>query len=146
MSTDKVYEEIAIEECTALLGQGGVGRLAGVLDGRPFIFPVNYALDGDTVVFRTSPGTKLAGAGFGRVAFEIDGTDDDRRTGWSVVVQGVATEITDALDRDSQARRALELEPWVPGDKAHWVAIQAELITGRRLRRNQPDRPAARGE
>lgn len=135
MSSGSVYEELSRQECLALLAQGGIGRLAAVADSRPFVFPVNYVLDGDTVVFRTSPGTKLAGAGFGRVAFEIDGIDGEERTGWSVIVQGVGTEITDARDMSSERLRQLELQPWVPGEKAHWVSIQAESITGRRLRR-----------
>jgi nitroimidazol reductase NimA-like FMN-containing flavoprotein (pyridoxamine 5'-phosphate oxidase superfamily) len=129
-----VYEELSPAECTALLAQGSFGRLAGVIDGKPFLFPVNYTLDGDTIVFRTNAGTKLAGAGFGPVAFEIDGVDEAQQTGWSVIVQGIGTEITDALDHRSTALRRLELEPWVPGESAHWVAIQAESVTGRRLR------------
>lgn len=129
-----VYEDLSLEDCIALLAEGTIGRLAGIVNGRPFIFPVNYALDGDTVVFRTSPGTKLAGAGFGPVAFEIDGVDEAERTGWSVVVQGIGTEITDALDHRSEALRQLELQPWVPGETSHWVAIQTESVTGRRLR------------
>lgn len=135
MSADSVYEELSPDECMALLASHSIGRLAGVVDGRPFVFPVNYMVDGDTVVFRTSPGTKLAGAGLGPVAFEVDTVDEERRIGWSVIVQGTGTEITDALDRRSEALRQLELEPWVPGEKAHWVAIQADSITGRRLRR-----------
>ena len=136
MTGDVIYEEICKDECLSLLSNATLGRLAGVLQGRPFVFPVNYTLDGDTVVFRTDPGTKLAGAGFGLVAFEIDGVDRERRTGWSVIVQGVGTEITDALDVRSEAQRRLDLQPWAPGDRAHWVAIQSETITGRRVRRN----------
>jgi hypothetical protein len=33
-----------------------------VVAGRPEIFPVNYVVDGDEVMFRTDAGTKLAGA------------------------------------------------------------------------------------
>lgn len=136
MTSDVVYEEISRDECLRLLSQSSLGRLAALVDGRPVVFPVNYTVDRDTVVFRTDPGTKLAGAGFGRVAFEIDGTDPERRTGWSVIVQGVGTEITEALDLRSDALRNLDLQPWAPGQRAHWVAIEAESITGRRLRRD----------
>lgn len=134
MSADSVYEELSIEECKGLLARSDFGRLAGVADGRPFVFPVNYTFEGDTVLFRTSPGTKLAGTRYGRVAFEIDGLDEERRSGWSVIVQGIATEITEGLDRRSESLRRLDLQPWAPGDKDHWIAIEAESITGRRLR------------
>ena len=123
-----------MQECIALLANGIVGRVAGVVGRRPFIFPVNYVLDDGTIVFRTGPGTKLEGTGFGPIAFEIDCFDETSRTGWSVIVQGTGTEITDALDRYSEVLRELKLEPWVPGSKGHWVAIQAESVTGRRLR------------
>lgn len=128
------YEELLPEECMTLLARCSVGRLAGIVEGKPFLFPVNYTLDGNAVVFRTDPGTKLAGAGFGPVAFEVDGVDETEHIGWSVIVQGMGTEITDALDHDSEALRGLNLKPWAQGDKAHWVAIHAESITGRRLR------------
>ena len=51
------------------------------------------------VVFRTDEGTKLDAAARGSgVAFEIDGTDEAARTGWSVVVRGEATEVTDPAE------------------------------------------------
>jgi hypothetical protein len=78
VSDKTIYEELSEEECFALLNRGGIGRLAGVEHGRPFIFPVNYGVDNGVVLFRTSPGTKLSGSGFGRVAFEIDGIDAER--------------------------------------------------------------------
>src|SRR5262249_15027106 len=48
------------DECLALLARESLGRLAVVSDdGRPYVFPVNFALDGAAVVFRTDHGTKL---------------------------------------------------------------------------------------
>ena len=130
-----MIEEIPLQECLDLLKRTFVGRIGGLAQGKPFVFPVNYVLDDQTVVFRTAPGTKLEGSGFGRVAFEIDGVDETVKTGWSVIVQGVGTEITEMLDAYSEKLRELEVVPWVPGDKAHWVAIQPESISGRRLTR-----------
>jgi hypothetical protein len=65
---------------------------------------VCYALDGDTVVFQTDPGTKLHGAIRDAVAFEIDGVDGDRR-GWSVLVVGRAELVGDAAGGTLDARR-----------------------------------------
>jgi hypothetical protein len=97
------------------------------------IFPVNYTLDGDALVFRTGPGTKLTGTAMGRVAFEIEAIDEADHTGWSVVVEGVGNDITSALDHRSQHLRQLEVEPWVPGEQPRWVEILPQQITGRRL-------------
>jgi len=128
------YQEIPRDECVGLLATATVGRIAGTAGGRPFLLPVNYAVDGDRVVFRTSAGTKLSGTAFGRVAFEIDGFDDADRSWWSVVVEGVASDISDMVDEQSTKLRSLDLHPFAPGEKAYWVAIQPESITGRRVR------------
>lgn len=69
------------EECLRLLATQEFGRLAVVDDGQPLVFPVNYAVDGDVVVFRADPGTKLAAASLGLVAFEVDDVDVSTRSG-----------------------------------------------------------------
>jgi uncharacterized protein len=135
---DRVYEELSVGECLQLLGAHNFGRLAVIVDGQPIVFPINYALEGDAVVFRTAPGTKLSGAALGRVAFEIDEVDEATQTGWSVIVQGVGNEITSTIDERSERLRALEVQPWVPGERAHWVGILAQSVTGRRLRVRHP--------
>jgi len=127
------YRDLARDECLELLESRRFGRVGVVIDGKPVVFPVNYLLDGETVVFRTAPGSKLSGAALGHVCFEIDGIEETARAGWSVIVQGVGNEITEAIDQRSAHLRQLELEPWVPGEHAHWVAVNPESITGRRL-------------
>ena len=81
-------EIIDPDECRRLLGTDEVGRLAVIDGGSPAIFPVNYVVDGDSVVFRTATGTKLDAGTRHPVAFEIDDFDRESRTGWSVVVSG----------------------------------------------------------
>lgn len=134
-SAEGIYEELTDEECRQLLESHEMGRLGVVVNGAPLIFPVNYVFHEGSVVFRTSAGTKLAGSVLGRVVFEIDGVDEDRRSGWSVIVHGIGAEIGEALDRRSERLRALELQPWAPGDRSHWVAVQADTVSGRRLSR-----------
>jgi nitroimidazol reductase NimA-like FMN-containing flavoprotein (pyridoxamine 5'-phosphate oxidase superfamily) len=128
--------ELSREECLGLLASREVGRVAVVVAGQPIIFPVNYALDGDLVVFRTDPGTKLDHGSFDHVAFEIDEIDPSRKEGWSVVVAGMGREITDALDAASEREQLLPLKPWASGPKEHWIRIISPEITGRRLHRS----------
>ena len=112
-----------------------VGRLVVVDGGRPLIFPVNYALDGDTPVFRTASGTKLWASTGSSVAFEVDHVDSETKTGWSVIVHGTAHEVTAFDPSDLQYRVAgLPVLPWTPGDKPSVVRIEPRLITGRRIR------------
>jgi hypothetical protein len=98
------------------------------------IFPVNYTYGHRMIAFRTAEGTKLAAAPYARVAFEIDGYDPATGIGWSVVVQGVAYEITDAVDRQSQLARRLPVLPLAPGERNHWIGIHPTNVSGRRFR------------
>ena len=69
-------EVIDRDECLALLAAESVGRIAVIAGAEPVIFPVNYAMDGETIVFRTAVGSKFAAAVRGtRVSFEIDRFD-----------------------------------------------------------------------
>jgi len=135
-STDHTtqFERMGPEECLRLLEAEDVGRLA-VIQGRvPVIFPVNYVLDGDSIVFRTAPGTKLAHGDGTLVAFEIDHLSREEREGWSVVVTGRLDEITPTgaeLDRLGR----LPLTPWAGGVRDHWMRLGLGLVTGRRIGR-----------
>jgi nitroimidazol reductase NimA-like FMN-containing flavoprotein (pyridoxamine 5'-phosphate oxidase superfamily) len=124
-------EPMSADECLQLLREHSLGRLAVVVDDQPLVFPVNYALSGRQVVFRTDAGTKLHAADGHRVAFEIDGADPLYHDGWSVLVVGVALEERDPLRKRELAK--LPLSPWVAGPKAHWMTINGSAITGRRL-------------
>ncbi len=120
------------EECRALLGRSGVGRLGIVRGGYPVIFPVNYAMHGDRVVIRTDDGAKLRAASYHRVSFEVDEIDHERRCGWSVLVQGFATEVT-RRDPAYPRMRALPVCPWAPGEREHMLVIAPVSVTGRRI-------------
>jgi nitroimidazol reductase NimA-like FMN-containing flavoprotein (pyridoxamine 5'-phosphate oxidase superfamily) len=128
-------EEILEADCLQILEQHSLGRIAIVIDGQPQIFPVNYAMSGRIVAFRTGSGTKLSHGPGSKVCFEIDEYDPAAGTGWSVMVQGVAVDATDAFDDVSWAARAAAPWPLAPGAKPFRVAIEPTKITGRRFRR-----------
>lgn len=128
-------EVIDRDECLALARAEAVGRLAVVDHGRPHVVPVNFVLDGEDVVFRSFPGTKLDRLARGPVCFEVDRIDTARRSGWSVVMHGRGEEVTrwdPAALRDRLSQ--LGVDPWAPGDKPHLVRIVTSTITGRRVR------------
>jgi nitroimidazol reductase NimA-like FMN-containing flavoprotein (pyridoxamine 5'-phosphate oxidase superfamily) len=126
------WQELTKSECFSLLSGQRLGRVALVDDQGPIIFPVNFVLDRHMVVFRTDEGTKLGTAARGgRVAFEVDQVDEAAHTGWSVVVRGEATEVTDPAEL---ARlRKLRVSPWAPGPKSRYVRILPAKLTGRRI-------------
>jgi nitroimidazol reductase NimA-like FMN-containing flavoprotein (pyridoxamine 5'-phosphate oxidase superfamily) len=122
------------DECLDLLAAhaGGVGRV-GIVEGlHPVILPVNFALDGDHVAFRTSAGTKLdAALHDALVCFEIDHLDDDDRIGWSVVVRGRSEVVVEHAVRDRL--ESLGVRPWTAATVSNWVRIAPETVTGRRI-------------
>jgi len=88
------------EECLALLATRQVGRLGVSNEALPAILPVNFHLLNDRIIVRTVPGTKLdAAVAQAVVAFEVDNYDLEGSWGWSVLVQGVGTEITSRTSR-----------------------------------------------
>lgn len=127
----------AIDEasCWRLLEAEVVGRLAVVVGRQVDIFPVNYLVRNGGILIRSAAGTKLAGAVLGTsVAFEIDGHDDEARTGWSVVVHGRAEEV-ERLE-DLLAAEDTGLAPWADATKDRFMIVVPDEVTGRRI----PDR------
>lgn len=118
--------------CRRHLSQHVLGRVAIIVDGHPEVFPVNYAVDGDDVVFRTANGTKLDSiVDQPVVAFEVDEIDEQRKGGWSVQMLGRAVRVSDAAEL--RRLRALPLEPWTSGEKSNFVRIEYRTISGRRI-------------
>ena len=120
-------EELDRRQCLDLVATASVGRLAVLqLAGSPLVVPVNFTLDGDVVVFRTSLGTKYEALLHRPVSFEVDAIDPANRTGWSVLIQGIALTATDASP-------SVDVDPWAPGDRSISVRVIPSSITGRRV-------------
>jgi nitroimidazol reductase NimA-like FMN-containing flavoprotein (pyridoxamine 5'-phosphate oxidase superfamily) len=129
------------EECLSLLQPGGVGRVGFTSAEGVVILPVNFALAGKTIVFRTAPDTVLAAHGNAPVSFEADRLDEARREGWSVLVQGHAHKVTSEHEVQ-RLENATHLEPWASGARDVYVRITPVRISGRRIR--QAGSPVAR--
>jgi uncharacterized protein len=130
-----VLESLNEQECLALLKGVKYGRVAVVTrEGRPEIFPVNFALHGRTLVFITGSAVMHARAPLGHVAFEADDVDASTREGWDVVVSGEGADITGSLDAQSLLARSERVEVWAPGPKEHWISILNPHFSGRRLK------------
>ncbi|MFI7705616.1 pyridoxamine 5'-phosphate oxidase family protein [Nonomuraea sp. NPDC049480] len=122
------------EECLRLLASAPIGRIVFTDRALPAVQPVNFYLDGETIVIRTTIGSKLAAATRRAVvAFEVDELDPEMRTGWSVTVVGHAR----AVEAPQEIARlaTLPLEPWAPGSRDHYILVEAEQVSGRRITR-----------
>jgi hypothetical protein len=136
-AANEPLEHLESSQCWDLLRQVSVGRLAVWVEDHPDIFPLNYAVDHGTLVFRTAEGTKLGGAlGDTPVALEADGVDAATGMAWSVVVKGKAAAVTGIEGVLETA--SLYLFPWQGGQKDHFVRITPDSVTGRRFKVTPP--------
>lgn len=121
-------------ECVRLLRSNDIGRIA-LVDGEahPIIFPVNYFFDEGVVVCRTAPGAKLDLSPETYVSFEIDGWDPATGVGWSVLVRGIAHDITRHQGMPAERIRSWPVRPVAPGSRPNWIGIWANEITGRKF-------------
>ena len=125
-------EEIGREECLRLLKVHSVGRVGASVRCRPIIYPVNYALADDSILFLTRPGGDLDRATEGTiVAFEIDSANFTYHEGWSVLVIGRSAHVSDpsVLKR----ARGLSLTPWAGEERTSMVRIVLDHVSGRRI-------------
>ncbi len=125
--------ELTEDECWALLGSVPVGRVVFTMRAMPAIRLVNHVTDRRTVVIRSHLGAAIvghAGQEGAVVCYEADELDEARRTGWSVIVTGLAEVVREPA---AVARYQRLLEPWAEGQMDHVIVIRPQIVTGIRL-------------
>jgi len=129
--TNDGFRELDRPECLRLLADVPVGRIVHTRQALPAVLPVNFCLDGDgAVLLRTSAASKLVRAVDGAVvAFEADQIDAVANSGWSVVVIGRATVVTDPGERARLCR--VGPRSWAPSPEEVFVRVEPDLVTGR---------------
>ena len=115
MTTENPVVRLSEEECWQRLRGSELGRLVTRVGDVIDIFPINYVVDGTSIVFRTAEGSKLVELTVNdEVLFEVDEhTDADA---WSVIVRGSAHVLDTLAERE--AADGLGLRPWVPTGRA----------------------------
>src|SRR5215472_9661918 len=122
-----VLERLGEADCMELLADRGVGRLVFTSRYGLTALPVEYKIDGGSLVLGTwdlvfdeDLRTGIADADY-QVAVEIDQIDLRTREGWIVLARGAAHHL------DTEAERApfinAGLEPWVEDVPAHFIRV-----------------------
>jgi uncharacterized protein len=126
-----LLHELAQDECLRLLESRRVGRLAFVDDEGPAVIPVNYVSYQGAVLFTISPHSSIGRHIRGQVVgLEVDDIDEGARSGWSVLLRGIASFVDyDELPAQAEARP----DPWPEGVRSLHVRVTRRLLTGRRL-------------
>lgn len=136
VGTPREVVDLDRAEAMRLLGSIGYGRVVFTREALPAIRPVNHLIDRGRVIVRTRLTATVSVEVRSRdssgvvVAYEADDLDPQHRTGWSVVVTGLATTITDP---DHVARYEQLLQPWVNMAMDTVIAIEPRVVTGIRI-------------
>jgi uncharacterized protein len=127
----RTLEAIGRADCLRLLAGAIVGRMVFTEGALPAVVPVTFAVDGDSLVCRTTPDSRLARAADGGVlALEADELDVASRSGWSVVATGLAEVVT---AENEVSRVAALVQPWAPGDHQVAIRLRMTVLSGRRV-------------
>lgn len=133
MTDERSLGELSRAEALYLLASVPVGRLVFTHQALPAIRPVNHLVEGEMVVIGLTAGSAIAassGAGGTVVAYEADSLDPAERSGWTVIVVGLARLETDS---DAVLRYRTRLRPWLAGAMTDVLTISSEIVTGYRL-------------
>lgn len=130
-------EPLSRAQCLRLLGTAKVGRLGLTVGALPVVVPVDYRLWRDRVVFRTAEGSRLHTATTDAVvAFEVDALGTGEPWGWSVVVTGVARDVSGLVDAADAARAELGFRPggwWTNSTRDRFLTVPTDVVAGCRL-------------
>ena len=120
------FTALSESECKELLAQQTAGRVGFTAPDGPLILP------------RTSPVGPLAElVRRTSVAFEIDGFDEETKSGWSVLIRGFA----EAVPHNYLLTSAWESGPvpWAEGIRNVFIEIKPHKISGRAVQGTHGD-------
>jgi nitroimidazol reductase NimA-like FMN-containing flavoprotein (pyridoxamine 5'-phosphate oxidase superfamily) len=127
---ERALRTLSPAECFGLLELGGIGRVGFAAADGIVMLPVNFAVTGKTIIFRTAPDTLLALYANGPVSFEVDHLDQALGEGWSILIQGRAHKVEDE-DSVKCLEGRTHLQSWAGGARDVYVRITPARISGR---------------
>lgn len=135
----RTFGPLVRSECIHLLETHSLGRLAWQAADSQQVRPINYVFRSGALYFRTSPEGILSELVRPTdVALEVDDLDHDKRTGWSVIVNGRARAVAAPAEVIRQWETD-DLAQWAPGIRDLFIQIMPSRISGRLLQRAQYD-------
>jgi uncharacterized protein len=133
--SERHFEALGREKCLDLMESHHVGRVAWQAADLPQILPVTYAMHQGSAYFRTAPDSILAElAQPTRVALEVDELDQQNRSGWSIVMHGGTSAVSEPDELDD-LWASDSLVPWASGHRTLFIRIRPERVSGRVVRR-----------
>lgn len=106
-----MFSRLSEEESRNILSAAHVGRLGCIVDGEPYITPINYYAEGDSAYSHSLPGLKIQGLRENpRACLQVDQIESD--VNWrSVLAFGTYEEIDNPSERKEILGRILRQFP-----------------------------------
>jgi uncharacterized protein len=134
--SERHFEALGREQCLDLMQLHHLGRVAWQAADLPQILPVTYAMHQGSAYVRTAPDSILAElCQPTSVALEVDELDQKNRSGWSIVMHGRTSAVSEP-DALADLWASDSLVPWAPGKRTLFIRIRPERVTGRVVRRS----------
>jgi uncharacterized protein len=104
-------EDMPLEEMQSLLSRAGFGHLGCAREGRPYVVPMNYAYDGESLYLFTTEGMKTSFMEANpEVCLQVEEVESPRS--WrSVMVTGRAERLTAQDERESAMQHITRTNP-----------------------------------
>ncbi|WP_247826169.1 pyridoxamine 5'-phosphate oxidase family protein [Arthrobacter antioxidans] len=125
-------EALTPSQCWALATTQSLGRLGFFHEGFLNIFPVNYFVLDEHLYFRTRADGTIASSYLEHAGFQVDLTDRNTQSGWTVLANGPATRVEDPALLTTLWGKVSE-EPWAPGLRDLFYEMAPIRLRGRRL-------------
>lgn len=129
--------QLAASDCLELLRTANIGRVSVASDANSLGFTVNYALDGESILFRAGRRAKREVPAGATVTFQVDVFDARYQEGWSVTVSGTVDVASDTGARSASTSAAtshLYSSPWMDTGEAAWMRLRPYAVTGRQTK------------
>jgi hypothetical protein len=145
MNNPRKASAVTRGEAMSLLAGVALGRIVFTQNAMPAIRPASHLVESGVIIARSHDGSAVVPAsgdriigpvpvaGAGRetvVAYQADVIEADSRLGWSVVVTGPATPVTDPAEI---ARYEAVLAPWTTAGQGQLVRVHPGIVDGYRL-------------
>ena len=135
-TSERYFEAIGRQQCFDLIESHHLGRIAWQAADLPQILPVTYAMHQGSVYFRTAPDGILSELALPtRVALEVDELDQQTRSGWSIVLHGRTSAVSEP-EALADLWAADSLVPWAGGNRTLFICIRPDRVAGRVVRRS----------
>jgi len=127
LRTSNRLVDLSTEQCWEQLRNATVGRIAWSTVRGPVVLPVSFGIEVHAVHIRTRGCSEMVRkVDAERVAFEVDGLDEQTHTGWSVLARGLA-------EVRYGGSTGPGVQPWPAGSRSTTVVISIDDISGRRI-------------